>query len=103
MSKHVDFFEVKEDKQVIFVVTKLRGNASLWWDGVQEERILKNKVRINRWNRMTTKLRGKFLPKDYKLILFRQIQNLKQKSMIVREYTEEFYKVNIIFGHMEDT
>ena len=37
------------------------------------------------------------------MILFRQMQNLKQKSMTVREYTEEFYKVNIISGHMEDT
>ena len=86
-----------------FVVTKLRGNASLWWDGVQEERTLKNKTRINSLSRMTNKLRGKFLPQDYKLILFRQMQNLQQKSMIVREYTEEFYKVNIRYGNMEDT
>ena len=103
MNKHFDFSEVKEDKQVRFVVTRLRGNASLWWDGVQEERILKNKSRIISWSRMTTKLKGKFLPKGYQLILFRQIQNLKQKSMTVREYTEEFYKVNIRFGHIEDT
>ena len=48
-------------------------------------------------------MKGKFIPKDYKLILFRQMQNIKQKSMTVREYTEEFYKVNIRYGHMEDT
>ena len=48
-------------------------------------------------------MKGKLFPKDYKLILFRKMQNLKQMSMTVREYTEEFYKVNIIFGHMEDT
>ena len=47
MNKHYDFAKVKEDKQVIFVVTRLRGHASLWWDGVQEERILKRKSRIN--------------------------------------------------------
>ena len=70
---------------------------------MQEEKILKNKARINSWNIMTTKLKGKFIPKDYKLILFRKMQNLKQKSTTVREYTEEFYKANIKFGHMEDT
>ena len=59
---------------------------------------LENKDRINSWNRMTTKLRGKILPKDYKLILFRKIQNLKQRSMTVREYIKEFYKVNIRSG-----
>ena len=62
MNKHYDFAKVKEDKEVIFVVTRLRGHASLWWDGVQEERILKNKARINSWSKMTDKLRGKFLP-----------------------------------------
>ena len=76
---------------------------SLWWDGVQEERILKHKYKINRWSIMTTKLKGKFLPKYYTLILFRKVQNLRQKSMTVREYTEEFYKVNIRSRHIEDT
>ena len=62
MNKHYDFAKVKEDKQVIFVVTRLRGHVSLWSDGVQEKRILKNKARINSWSRKTAKLRGKFLP-----------------------------------------
>ena len=52
---------------------------------------------------MTAKLRGKFIPQDYKLVLFRQLQNIKQKSMTVKEFTEEFYKVNIRSGHIEDT
>ena len=103
MNKHFDYTEVKEDMQVRFIVTRLRGHASLWWDGVQEERILKNKAKINSLNKMRTKLKGKFLPKDYNFILFRQMQNLKQNSMTVRDYTEEFYKVNIRSGHMEDT
>ena len=77
MNKHFNFAEVKEDKQVRFVVTRLRAHASLWWDGVQEERILKNEARINSWSRMIAKLRGKFLPQDYKLVLFRKLENLK--------------------------
>ena len=44
---HFDYAKVKEDKQVRFAVTKLRGNASLWCDGVQEERILKYKAKFN--------------------------------------------------------
>ena len=51
MNKHFDYAEVKEDRKVRFVFTRWRGNASLWWDGVQEERILKNKARINNGNR----------------------------------------------------
>lgn len=31
------------------------------------------------------------------------MKNLKQKGMTVREYSEEFYKVNLRVGYMEDT
>ena len=79
MNKLFNDAKVKEEMQVIFSVIRLRGNASLWWDGVQEERILKNKGSNNSWNIMTAKLKGKFISKDYKLILFRKMQNIKQK------------------------
>ena len=71
MNKHFDFAEVKEDTQVRFAITRLRGHASLWWDGVKEERILKNKEKIHSWSIMVAELRGNFLPQDYKLVLFR--------------------------------
>ena len=48
-------------------------------------------------------MKGKFLPKDYELTLYKHVQNLKQKMMTVREYTEEFYQVNLRVGHVEDT
>eukprot|EP00253_Pinus_taeda_P009769 PITA_09769 len=51
---------------------------------------------------MVSKLKAKFLPKDYHLNLFKQMQNLKQKGMSVKEYTEEFYRLNIRTGHVED-
>ena len=50
-----------------------------------------------------TKLKGRFLPKDYQIALHWQVQNLKQKWMTVREYTEEFYQVNLRAGYTEDT
>ena len=34
VKKYFDYAEVKEDMQVRFVVTRSRGHASLWWDGV---------------------------------------------------------------------
>jgi hypothetical protein len=81
----------------------LRRHEALWWDGIEEERKKKNKAMIKSWNRMITKLKGKFLPRDFQLSLFRKMQNLKQRLMTVREYTEEFYKVNIRASHIEDT
>jgi hypothetical protein len=43
----------------------------------------------------------KFIPRDYQIILFRRMQNLRQKLMTVKEYTEEFYRLNIRVGHRE--
>jgi hypothetical protein len=42
------------------------------------------------------------MPKDYQLNLFRQLQNLRHKTMTVKEYTEEFYRLNIRVGHIEE-
>ena len=44
---------------------------------------------------MVTRLKGKFIPKYYQLSLFINTHNLNQKLMNVREYIEEFHKVNI--------
>jgi hypothetical protein len=44
---------------------------------------------------------GKFIPRDYQINLFRRMQNLRQKLMTVKEYTEEFYRLNIRAGHRE--
>ena len=58
---------------------------------------------IKNWDRMVVKLRGKFLPKDFHISLFKQMQNLKHKTMTVREYTEEFYKINLRAGYIKVT
>ena len=38
MEKFFDYEETEDEKKVKFVVTKLKGHAILWWDGVQVER-----------------------------------------------------------------
>jgi len=88
------YFEYK-DKKAKFVVTRLKGHVALWWDHVQVERRKKDKPLIKSWDRMVARMKGKFLPKDYQLTLYKYMQNLKQKMMTLRDYTEEFYKVNL--------
>ena len=85
------------------VVTRLKGHASLWWDSVQTERRRKNKPLIKSWDKMVAKMRAKLLPKDYQLILYRQVHNLRKILLTVREYTEEFYKVNLRDGYVEES
>eukprot|EP00253_Pinus_taeda_P029290 PITA_29290 len=52
---------------------------------------------------MEAKLKEKFLSKEYQIMLYRQVQNLKQRGMTVREFTEEFYKLNLRARYVEDT
>ena len=50
---------------------------------------------------MIKKMKAKFITRDYQITLFRRIQNLRQKLMSVKEYTEELYRINIRVGHWE--
>ena len=56
MEKFFDYEEMNDEKKVKFIVTKLKGHASLWRDGVQAEWRRKNKPKIKSWNQMITKL-----------------------------------------------
>ena len=46
MDKYFDYEEVDEAKKVKFAVIKMRGNASIWWDGVQVDQQSKGKQKI---------------------------------------------------------
>jgi hypothetical protein len=50
---------------------------------------------------MVAKMKAEFIPRDYQINLFRRMQNLRQKGMIVKEYIEEFYRLNIKEIHHE--
>ena len=52
---------------------------------------------------MVAKLKGKLLPRDYQHSLFRKIQNLRHRLLVVTKYNAEFYKVDIKEGYIEDT
>ena len=50
---------------------------------------------------MLRNIKIQFIPKDYQLNLIRQLQNLRQKAMTIKEYTEDFFKLSIRFGHTQ--
>jgi hypothetical protein len=99
LDTYFDYEYVEKNKKVKHVVTHLKGHAALWWDELHADRRCKGKQKIKILDRMITKMKVKFIPKDYQITLFRRMQNLRQKLMTVKEYTEEFYKLNIRVGH----
>ena len=69
LNKYFEFEEIKDKKKMRYAATKLKGHATIWWDELQIHR------------------ETQFMPKDYRLTLIRQLQNLRQKGMNVKEYT----------------
>jgi len=102
LGKYFDYEDVDEEKKVKYVVTRLKGHATLWWDELQENKNRKGKSKIINWDIMIAKFKIKFMPKYYQLNMFIQLQNLKQKTMTVKKYTKEFYRLTIRGGHVEE-
>jgi hypothetical protein len=101
LETYLDYEYIEEDKKVRHAITRLKGHAALWWDELQADRRCKGKQKIKSWDRMIAKMKEKFIPRDYQITLFRRMQNLRQKLMTLKEYTEEFYRLNIRAGHRE--
>jgi hypothetical protein len=101
LDKYFDYENIEEDRKVKHDVTRLKENATLWWDEMQANRRCKGKKRIKTWDRMVAKMKSKCIPKDCQINMFRRMQNLRQKRMTVKEYIEDFYQLNIRAGHRE--
>lgn len=104
IGKLKDCFEledIEDPLRVRLAQTKLKGHAALWWKELQRDREEEGEMKISRWRLMVTNLKVKFIPGDYELELFKRLQNLKQKDMFVKDYTEEFYKLTIQSDHRE--
>jgi hypothetical protein len=88
LDTYFDYEDIEEDKKVRHAITRLKGHVALWWDELQADKRCQGKQKIKSWDRMIAKMKAKFIPRDYQISLFRRMQNLRQKLMIVKEYTE---------------
>ena len=102
MEKFFEYENTPGNKKVNIAVTRLKGHASLWWENLQIDRQRRGKEKIRTWPKMLNNVKNKFLPADYQVNLLRKMQNLRQKDMTVKEYTKEFYRLDIKSRHVND-
>ena len=101
LNKYFDFEEIEDKKKVRYVATRLKGHAPIWWVELQIYRERRGKSKIHSWDKMLYKIKSQFIPKEYQLNLIIQLQNLRQKGMTVKEYTEDFFKPTITDGQTQ--
>eukprot|EP00253_Pinus_taeda_P007387 PITA_07387 len=77
LDKYLDYEEVDDKKKVKFVVTRLKDHVTIWWDELQTSRTRKESPRSSNGTNW-------------------------QKGISVKEYTKEFYRLNIREGHAKD-
>ena len=102
MEKFFEYENTPDNRKVKIVVTRLKGHASLWWEHLQTDKQRRGKEKIRTWLKMVNKVNKKFLLADYQVILLLKMKNLRKKDMTVEEYTEEFYRLDIRSGHVDD-
>jgi hypothetical protein len=97
IEKFFDLEGVEGPKKVKFACTNFKGHASLLQDTLQLDIQKRGKEKI-RHRENGGQAEGKIFPCRFLSDLLKKLQDLRQREMSVKDYTEEVYRVSIRSG-----
>jgi hypothetical protein len=95
LEDYFDWSGLSLDRRVRFAKMKLKGQARVWWNSVEERLHRLKQPPITDWDEMKLKLQEKFLPIDYEEALFEELILLRQGNMTVDEYANRFHELSV--------
>ncbi|KAK9714967.1 hypothetical protein RND81_06G134000 [Saponaria officinalis] len=91
-------FEYKgydDAKKFKVAILKFKGYASLWYEGVKQQRAQARKEPLKSWEKLKKKLQTKFISADYTQELFLRLTHLKQNEGSVESYLRDFEQLTL--------
>jgi hypothetical protein len=102
LEDYFEWFGLAAERKVRFVKMKLKGQARVWWQSVEDQLYRLRQPAITDWEEMRLKLQEKYLPVDYEEMLFEELLFLRQGATTVEEYTNRFHELSIR-SHVSET
>jgi hypothetical protein len=95
LEDYFDWSGLSLDRRVRFVKMKLKGQARVWWQSVEEHLQRLRQPSISDWGEMKMKLQEKYLPIDDEESLFEELVLLRQGNTSVDDYANKFHELSV--------
>ncbi|XP_074288791.1 uncharacterized protein LOC141613947 [Silene latifolia] len=96
MERLFEFKDVSDEKRCKYAILKLVKNASLWFENFKANRAKDGKEKLNSWEALKGKLRKRYVPRSYKIDLYRKVAELSQGSLLITNYIAEFERLALV-------